>query len=63
MSRQAYLCRARSRCFLFFWTIVLGFADVSSPSLMGYGQLKCGHFADLQRFSFVFGFSLSESKG
>ncbi len=37
---------------------MLDFADVSSPSLMDYGQ-----FTDLQRTSFTFRFSLSESNG
>ena len=49
--------------FLFFWTYMLDFADVSSPSLMGYGQSIYGPFTDLQRFSFIFRFSFGDSDG
>ena len=49
--------------FLFFWTYMLDFADVSSPSLMGYGQSIYGPFTDLQRFSFIFRFFFGDSDG
>ena len=48
---------------LFFGTYIFDFANVSSPSLMGYGQLDYGQFTDLQRSYFAFRFSLSESNG
>jgi hypothetical protein len=47
----------------FFWTCVLFFANVSSPSLMGYGQLKYGPFTDLQQPLFAFSFPFGESNG
>ena len=52
------LSRIKSTQFSFFWTHILDFAHVSSPSLMGYGQ-----FTDLQRSLFIFRFSMGESKG
>ena len=65
-SSQVDLSRSRSiqvDVISFFWTCVLDFANGSSPSLMGYGQLKYGQFADLQWPSFAFVLSLGESYG
>ncbi len=65
-SSQVDLSRSRSiqvDVISFFWTYVLDFANGSSPSLMGYGQLKYGQFADLQWPSFAFGLSLGASYG
>ena len=44
-------------------TYILDFANVSSPSLMGYRQLNYGQFTDLQRSYFTFRFSFGESHG
>ena len=69
MSHQVDICRVKStyvalgRGVFFFLTIMLGFANVSSPSMMGCGQLNHGLFTDLQRPFFTFGFSLGESHG
>ena len=69
MSHQVDICRVKStyvalgRGVFFFLTIMLGFANVSSPSMMGCGQLNYGQFTDLQRPYFTFGFSLGESHG
>ena len=38
----------------FFGTYVVDFADVSSPSLMGYGQLNYRQFTDSRRACFTF---------
>ncbi len=42
---------------------MLDFANVSSLSLIDYGQLNYGQFTDLQRLSFAFRFSFGESNG
>ena len=65
-SSQVDLSRSRSiqvDVIPFFWTCVLFFANVSSPFLMGYGQLKYGPFTDLQQPLFAFSFPFGESKG
>ena len=49
--------------FPFFLTYILVFAEVCSLSFVGYGQLNCGHFTDLQRPFFALRFSVSESSG
>ena len=69
MSHQVDICRVKStyvalgRGVFFSLTIMLGFANVSSPSLMGYGQLNHGHFTDLQRSYFIVSFSLGARHG
>jgi hypothetical protein len=39
------------------------FADVSSPSLMGYEQMNYGQFTEIQRSYFTLRFSFGESHG
>ena len=63
-SIQVDLSRSRSiqvDGFSFFWTRALFFATVSSPSLMGYGQLNSGQSTDLQQPFFALSFSVGES--
>ena len=42
---------------------MLDFANILSPTLMDYGEMKNGHFTDLQRPSYILRFSLGESHG